>query len=62
MTFDDWLQQDDGQHKRVERLYEDLEKIENFNKQTEDKLFDKIRVLTWLRTAYDVGFDEGKKC
>lgn len=49
MTFDEWLNEQENYGLRVERL---LATFPNCNVQL---------LLTWLKTAYTIGYEEGRK-
>lgn len=60
MTFDEWLGETENYSLRIERLYEELDYIAG-TKSTDDKSFrNKVKMLSWLKAAYDVGYEQGK--
>ena len=57
MKFDEWLNEQEGFGLRVERLNVDLESCYKAKTQ-EEYYFACLRIVDWLKAAYDVGCDE----
>jgi len=64
MTLRDWLMDTEGYSFRMERLYDDIDEM-----LLDDSIIDVSsdegqkyhrRMLAWLQSAYDVGFEQGK--
>jgi len=53
MTFDEWMNEIENYGTREERMWEDL------NLVIKEGGVPYGRLYTWLRAAYDVGYDQG---
>lgn len=49
MTFDNWLNEEENYGLRIQRLFETFSDC------------DVQMLLTWLKTAYTIGYEEGRK-
>ena len=54
MTFQEWLDEIEVYSDREERLVSEFPSLCSVS-------YDKKRLMDWLRAAYDVGYEEGRK-
>ena len=54
MTFEEWLNENEGFSLRMERMYDDLVK------DPVDPVDNWKTIKGWLKTAYDVGYEAGE--
>lgn len=58
MTFDQWLNEIENYSLRIERLYDDIDTVTGVDKTASEAVRNRGLIMSWMKAAYDVGYED----